>query len=69
MGKPDFNHALVFAYGLVENNSGISLQEFECQVVCLCVIYVCVCVRMCAVLSALTSGTSVIGVVSPQAFS
>lgn len=50
MGKPDFNQALVFAYGFVENNSGISLQEFECQVVCLCVIYVCVCVRMCAVL-------------------
>lgn len=41
-----------------------------CQVVCMRVIYVCVhvCVyARCA--SAVTSGTSVIGVVSPQAFS
>ena len=60
------------------NNNGIFLHVFECQVVCLYVIYVCVseCVCMVVVVgggvcsaTAVTSGTSVIGVVSPQAFS
>lgn len=39
------------------------------QIVYLCVIYLCVFVCMCSSASTLTSGTSVIGVVSPQAFS
>lgn len=59
----------MFTCGFFQNNTGIFLHEFECQVVCLCVIYVfCVCIDVCSAL-ALTSGTSVIGVVSPQAFS
>lgn len=50
----------------VSNNSGTVSPEFQCQVVCLCGIYVCMDVSGA---SAPTSGTSVIGVVSPQAFS
>lgn len=64
----DFAHASVYTYGFILNNNGLFLHVFECQVVCWCVIYVCVCAYVCSAL-AVTSGTSVIGVVSPQAFS
>lgn len=50
----------------VSNNSGTVFPEFQCQVVCLRVIHVCG--DVCGA-AAPTSGTSVIGVVSPQAFS
>lgn len=49
------------------NYNGSFPHLFECQIVCFCVcVYVCVHARS---TSAVTSGTGVIGVVSPRAFS
>lgn len=40
----------MFTFGFFQKTTGIFLHEFECQVVCLCVIYVFLCVLMYAVL-------------------
>lgn len=58
----------MYTFGFIVNNNCIFLHVSGCLFVCDLCLLLCMCGDVCSA-SAVTSGTSVIGVVSPQAFS